>query len=163
VQGRNDIAVELSSFVSTEPVITEDGTVTPTGFKYSINITGSPSTTLENSSWAIVKLFASNRFASTRPTASNSEIIGGTDDTTNLGWVTDATIDSSVVSSIYVYNDINVSLTAAFNSIPDGKTRDWKYDSLCQTMHCSSFQFQFLLGSINRSRRGEGQINSEHH
>jgi hypothetical protein len=125
VPGRNPISVNLTAWYAADSFKTSDGAFTPTGIKYSINITGTPNMKLTNSTWKLVKMVYSNRKAAS---TLNSTAVG--DGVGSLNWDSGIVVDG-VNSTIAYESTLNTtSLNSDVNFTASVK-RDARLDERC--------------------------------
>jgi hypothetical protein len=126
IEGGNDITLGISGLVSTEPVTTDDGTTVPTGFKYLINITGTPSTKFDNSAWRLVQIVKSkfNNTATYTSTATSDGVF-------TLDWVSTILLDGVSTPIIHDVASSNYSIPNALEEAAYSFDRDVKYIVMC--------------------------------
>lgn len=119
---RNPITLDLTAYLSTATYTTADGTIRPTGFKYSINITGSPTYKLTNSYWKLAKITYGS---SNSTSALDSSTLA--DGPSRLNWATSVLVDG-LSYNLTRDASLNISIPDAISSTANGTSRDGVLD-----------------------------------
>jgi hypothetical protein len=139
ISKRNTISMTVTVWFSADAVNTTTGMIRPNGFKYSILISGSPTQTLNNSSWELVKFIYSNR---NKTNVLDTTALG--DGVSRFDWDPSVTIDG-VDATIQRTENLNASIADLPSQFAN---RDGILDGRCHAFNIITFKIPHFKSSF---------------